>query len=72
VALYLGDYNTALSDLLKAQKDPFTECLLGQTYEKLGQHEKAMEQYRLAASANGHNPPAAYGIPFAKKKLEGR
>lgn len=72
VALYLGDYNTALTDLLKAQKDPFTECLLGQTYEKLGQRDKAMEQYRLAAAANGHNPPAAYGIPFAKKKLGAR
>lgn len=72
VALYLGDYNAALSDLLKAQKDPFTECLLGQTYEKLGQRDKAMEQYRLAAAANGHNPPAAYGIPFAKKKLAPR
>jgi tetratricopeptide (TPR) repeat protein len=72
VALYLGDYNMALADLLKAQKDPFTQCLLGETYEKLGQHDKAMEQYRLAAAANGHNPPAAYGIPFAKKKLAAR
>lgn len=69
VSLYLGDYPAALADLLKAQKDPFTQCLLGQTYEKLGEHEKAMEQYRLAAAGNGHNPPAAYGIPFAKKKL---
>ncbi|HVW10396.1 MAG TPA: hypothetical protein VHC90_17535 [Bryobacteraceae bacterium] len=72
VALYLGDYNTALADLLKAPKDPFIECLLGQTYEKLGQRDNAMEQYRLAAAANGHNPPAAYGIPFAKKKLGSR
>jgi tetratricopeptide (TPR) repeat protein len=69
VALYLGDHDAALADLLKAQKDPFTQCLLGQTYEKLGQHDKALEQYRLAAAANGHNPPAARGIPFAKKKL---
>lgn len=72
VALYLGDYNAALTDLLKAQRDPFTECLLGQTYEKLGQHDKATEQYRVAAAATGHNPPAAYGIPFAKKKLAER
>ena len=67
VALYLGDYNTALNDLLKAQKDPFTECLLGQTYEKLGQHEKAMEQYRLAAAANGHNPPRRLRIRLRKR-----
>jgi tetratricopeptide (TPR) repeat protein len=72
VALYLGDHNAALMDLLKAQKDPFTQCLLGETYEKLGQHDKAMEQFRLAAAASGHNPPAAYGIPFAKKKLAAR
>jgi tetratricopeptide (TPR) repeat protein len=72
VALYLGDHNAALTDLLKAQKDPFTQCLLGETYEKLGQHDKAMEQFRLAAAASGHNPPAAYGIPFAKKKLAAR
>jgi Flp pilus assembly protein TadD len=72
VAFYFGDYKTALEDLQKAsQNDPFIQCLLGQTYEKLGEKEKAMECYRKAAAATAHNPPAAFGRPFAMKKLRG-
>jgi tetratricopeptide (TPR) repeat protein len=70
VAFYLGDYPAALADLQMAnQNDPFIQCLLGQTYEKLGQRDKAMECYRKAAATTGHNPPAAYARPFARKKL---
>lgn len=70
VALYLGDYKSALEDLQKAnQNDPFNQCLLGQTYEKLGEKEKAMECYRKAAATTAHNPPAAFARPFARKKL---
>jgi tetratricopeptide (TPR) repeat protein len=70
VALYTGDYKTALEELQKAQQgDPFIQCLLGQTYEKLGEKDKAMECYRKAAATTGHNPPAAFSRPFAKKKL---
>ena len=70
VAFYLGDYQKALADLQKAnQNDAFIQCLLGQTYEKLGDKDKATECYRKAAATNGHNPPAAFGRPFAKKKL---
>jgi tetratricopeptide (TPR) repeat protein len=70
VAFYLDDYQTALADLQKAsQSDPFIQCLLGQTYEKLGQRDKAMECYRKAAATNAHNPPAAYARPFARRKL---
>ena len=72
VAFYAQDYQTALEALLKAnQNDPFIQCLLGQTYEKLGQKDKALESYRKAAAAIAHNPPAAYAVPFAKKKLVG-
>ena len=70
VAFYLGDYKTALADLQKAQQDPFVLCLIGETYEKLGDKNTAMEYYRKAASGRGHNPPAAYAVPFAKRKLE--
>jgi tetratricopeptide (TPR) repeat protein len=70
VAIYAQDYRTALEELSKAnQNDPFIQCLLGQTYEKLGQKDKADESYRKAAAAIAHNPPTAYAVPFAKKKL---
>ena len=70
VAFYAGDYRTALAELAKAnQGDPFIQCLMGQSYEKLGDKEKAMECYRKAAATTAHNPPAAYARPFARKKL---
>src|ERR1019366_9037489 len=69
VAFYLGDYKTALADLQKAsQNDPFIQCLLGQTYEKLGDRDKAMECYRKAAATTAHNPPAAYARPFRSEE----
>jgi len=70
VAFYRGDYKTALEELPKAnQNDPFIQCLMAQTYEKLGDREKATEYYRKASATTAHNPPAAYARPFAKKKL---
>jgi hypothetical protein len=39
------------------------------TYEKLGEKEKAMECYRKASTTTAHNPPAAFAIPFTRKKL---
>lgn len=70
VAFYLGDYNKAAADLQKAdQSDPFIQCLLGQTYEKLGDQDRAMECYRKASRTKGHNPPAAYARRFARKKI---
>jgi tetratricopeptide (TPR) repeat protein len=70
VAFYGQDYKTAVEELLKAnQNDPFIQCLLGQTYEKLGERDKAIESYRKGAAAIAHNPPAAYAVPFAKKRL---
>jgi tetratricopeptide (TPR) repeat protein len=70
VAYYSGDYNTALTELQKAnQDDAFIQALIAQTYEKLGQKEKAMEFYRKAVQVTSHNPPAAYARPLAKKKL---
>jgi len=70
VAFYAEDYKTAL-EALKAsdQDDPFIQCMLGQTYEKLGDQQKALAYYRKASTASSHNPPAAYAVPFAKKKL---
>jgi tetratricopeptide (TPR) repeat protein len=69
VAFYGGDYKTALADFEQAGNDPFIQCMLGETYEKLGQKEQAMEAYRRAVTTTAHNPPAAYARPFARKKL---
>jgi tetratricopeptide (TPR) repeat protein len=73
VAFYAGDYKTALADFQQAnQSDPFIQVLIGETYEKLGDHTQALECFRRAAATTGHNPPAAYARPFAAKKLAGR
>lgn len=70
VALYTGDPKTAVEDLQKSNvRDAFIQCLLGQAYEKLGQKDQALEWYRKAAAARSHNPPGAYAIPYARKKL---
>lgn len=71
VAFYTGDYQKALADLQNANpSDPFIQCLLGMTYEKLGERDKAMECYRKAAATRAHNPPAAFAKPFATRKLD--
>jgi tetratricopeptide (TPR) repeat protein len=70
VAFFVGGYKAALEELGKAnQNDPFIQCMVGETYEKLGDKDKAMEFYRKASTASSHNPPAAYAVPFARKKL---
>jgi tetratricopeptide (TPR) repeat protein len=70
VAFYSGNYKTALEELLKAtQNDPFIQCMIGQTFEKLGDKDKALEYYKKASAATSHNSTAAYAVPFAKKKI---
>jgi len=70
IAFYAGDYKAALQELQKAnQNDAFIQCMIGQTYEKLADNEKALEYYRKASTAIAHNPAAAYAVPLARKKL---
>jgi tetratricopeptide (TPR) repeat protein len=70
VAFYGGDYKTALQEFQKAnQNDPFIQCLIAQTYEKLGEKDKALEFYRKASTTTAHNPPGAYARRITQKKL---
>ena len=70
VAFYTRDYKAALEELKRANaNDTFIQCMIGQTYEKLGEKDQALEYYRKASTAISHNPAAAYAVPFAKKKL---
>jgi len=76
VALYTNDLKTAESELTKAialrgnDRDPFMHVLLGMTYEKLGQQDKANALFRKAYDlSTAHNPPAAFSRPFTRKKL---
>jgi tetratricopeptide (TPR) repeat protein len=70
VAFYIGDYQTALTELQRADiADPFIQCLTGQTYEALGNREEALEYYRRAANNTAHSVAVAYARPFALRKL---
>jgi tetratricopeptide (TPR) repeat protein len=70
VAFYAGDYKAALEHLSGAnQNDPFIQCMMGETFEKLGEKGKAAEFYRKASMTAAHNPAAAYAVPLARKKL---
>lgn len=76
VALYTGDLPTAKTQFTNAlalrgnQNDPFMRCLLGMTFEKMGDTAAADAAYRQAYDlATAHNPPAAFVRPFVRKKL---
>jgi tetratricopeptide (TPR) repeat protein len=70
VALYTGDYKTAIAQLQKAdQKDPFVLALLAQAYEKSGNNADAMKLYRQILTINSHNPTNAFARPLARRKL---
>jgi tetratricopeptide (TPR) repeat protein len=76
VALYTSDLPGAEAELTKTlamqgnQNDPFMNCLLAMTYEKMGQADKAKALYEKAYGlATAHNPPSAFARPFARKKL---
>ncbi len=73
VALYTGDFKTALAELQQAnQSDPFIVCLMGMTYEKLGEKAQAMDAYRKASTmSTAHNPPNAFARSYTRKILSG-
>ena len=76
VALYTGELERAESELTRAlamqgnADDPFMNVLLGMTYEKLGDAERARDIYEKAYNlATAHNPPSAFARPFTRHKL---
>lgn len=78
VALYTGDLPAAEAELTRSiairgnETDPFQHYLLAMTHERLGRAEQAKSLYRKAYDlATGHNPPAAFTRPAARKKLGG-
>jgi tetratricopeptide (TPR) repeat protein len=72
VALYTGDPQVALTDLLKGnQNDAYVLGLEAQAYEKLGQKDKATEYYGKVMRSMTHNPTTAGSRPLARKKLAG-
>ena len=72
VALYSGDYKTAITELQKAnQQDPFILSLLAQAYEKSGDPVQAKAYYQKVLATPGHTPTIAFSRPLAMKKLGG-
>ena len=76
VALYTSDLPTAERELTGAiglrgnQRDPFLQCLLAMTYEKMGKQPEARASYQRAYEmAAAHNPPAAFARAYARRKL---
>jgi len=70
VALYGGDYKTAIAELQKAGlEDPFVLSLLAQACEKSGDKKQAIEYYQKILTINLHNPSNAFARPLAKEKL---
>jgi tetratricopeptide (TPR) repeat protein len=72
VAFYKGDPKTALAELQKGnQNDPFIQTLIGETYEKLGDKEKANEFFKKASMTTAHNPAGAYAKRETRKRKIG-
>jgi tetratricopeptide (TPR) repeat protein len=76
VALYTGELKTAEAELGRTlalrgmENDPFMHYLLAETHERQGNKARARELYQRAYDlATGHNPPAAFTRPAARKKL---
>ncbi len=70
VALYTGDYKTAISDLSQAdQRDPFILCLVAMAYERSSDPSQATPYYHKILDSKQHNPGMAFARPMARRKL---
>jgi tetratricopeptide (TPR) repeat protein len=76
VALYLGDFVASEQKLRETiampgnANDPYFHYLLAEALEKQGKVADARAMYQIAYDkATGHNPPAAFTRPAARRKL---
>ncbi len=70
VALYSGDYKTAIAEFPQAgMEEPFVLSLLAQAYEKSGDKAQAIVYYQKILTINLHNPSNAFARPLAKERL---
>jgi len=69
VAFYAGDYTTARAQLEKAQiDDPFIQCLLGRTFEKLGLLDQALDRYRYVTNSTAHGVNLANAMYWLRSR----
>jgi tetratricopeptide (TPR) repeat protein len=70
VAFHTGDYRAAIEELQAAdQRDPFILGLIAQSYDKLGQKDRAREYFTRVLATPAHTINAAYSWPLAKQYL---
>jgi hypothetical protein len=72
VALYGGDYDTAIAELTKGdQGDAFIVGLIAQAYEKKGDKARAGEYWRKVLAITTHNINNAFWRDQARKAVAG-
>jgi|SRR5688500_17150194 len=70
IAFYTKDYRQAVEALLKGdQSDPFVLGLIAQSYQKLGDRDKAAEFYKKVMASPAHSINAAFARPLARAFL---
>jgi tetratricopeptide (TPR) repeat protein len=73
VEFYLGHNSAAVAELQKAdQQDPFVLLLLAEAHEKLGQPDRARDDYLKVLASTSHAVNSAFARPVARRKIEGR
>jgi tetratricopeptide (TPR) repeat protein len=70
IAFFGKDYKGAIAELQKGdQDDPFVLGMIAQSYERLGQKDRAAEYYRRVMADTNHSVNAAFSRPKARAFL---
>jgi tetratricopeptide (TPR) repeat protein len=71
VEFYLGHYPAAIDELQKAdQQDPFILFLLAEANERIGQPDRARDDYRKVLASTSHALNSAFARSAARQKIE--